>query len=164
MAKSWLMDLYGDFLKLNEHLKNDHNDELCLEWINKCYTNLAKRACKLPKCRTRGDTKNEIKNNILESFGKGNQDTIHQIDTSTEQKCLQSMKHLIGLINKSKVERMYYIYQQGKVISALKKLAPKGCELGCYLHLRGIKYSDSYCCQLVLIHDLNDTHQNLLKC
>ena len=73
------------------------------------------------------------------------------------------MKHLIGLIDKSKVERMYYIYQQGKVILALKKLAPKGCELWCYLHLHGIKYSDSYCRQLVLIHDLIDKHQNLLK-
>ena len=64
MAKSWLTDLYGDILKLNEHLKNDHNDELCLEWNNhfnnKYYTNLAKSACKLPKCRTRGDTKNEL--------------------------------------------------------------------------------------------------------
>ena len=70
------------------------------------------------------------------------------MDTSTEQKCIQSMKHLIGLIDKSKVERMY-IYQQGKVILALKKLAAKGCELWCHLHLREIKYSESYCRQLV---------------
>ena len=34
MAKFWLMDLYGDILKLNEHLKKNHNGELCLEWIN----------------------------------------------------------------------------------------------------------------------------------
>ena len=65
MAKSWLTDLYGEILKLNEHLKKDHNDELCLEWINhfnnKYYNNVAKSACKLPKCLTRGDTKNELK-------------------------------------------------------------------------------------------------------
>ena len=120
MAKSWVTDLFGDILKLKEHLKKDHNDESCLERINhfnnKYYPNVAKSACKLPKCRTRGDKKKRVKKYHLRIFRK-RKSRYHSPDNNVNsKKCIQSIKHLISLIDKSKVERMYYTYQQGKVI------------------------------------------------
>ena len=89
-----------------------------MSWINnfnkKYYTKLTKTVCQIPKRRTRSDTKNELKNLILESYGKGQADSISGIDTTTEQACIESIKTLINLTDKRKVETVNYTYQLGK--------------------------------------------------
>ena len=95
---------------------------------------------------------------------KGQQVEDFVLDISSETTCLKGLKCLGEKVNKTKNEMIYCVYFIGQIIKHLKTSAPQGCELGAYLHMQGIKYSDSYCRALVSLHDLINRRKNLLRC
>ena len=100
----------------------------------------------------------------MESYGIGNESSNVNVDISTLEKCLETIKCLDNNMTNKKREVVFCIFQIGYIIKHIKSSAPKGCGIGFYLNSHGIKYSDSYCRNLILIHDLIEKHKNLLKC
>ena len=157
-----------DISKLNEHIKDNHTDEICAKWIKtfelKYLEPLYKTSTRIPKQKAK-NKKDELKQKMIDTFEIGSpMDLPNPPDLSTVDKCVEAIKNFETHKLKHMKLAMKYLYWIGYLVKALKTAAPKDCNVGFFLHQNGIKYSDSYCRQLVLVHALIDQHQNLLKC
>ncbi len=166
--KATKTDLLSDLCNLSSYLHTNYQqDKTCETFVETFYSKYYPKLVKETKPtlhRTRSTTKRELKDEIVNSFGKGEIPSDYDNDTSTNEKCLEKIKVFENNIAHRKREIVFYIHKIGLILKQLKSSAPKDCGIGMYLNMNGIKYSDSYCRNLILVYELIEKHQNLLKC
>ncbi|XP_053379498.1 uncharacterized protein LOC128548504 [Mercenaria mercenaria] len=168
MDKNTTADLLKDLTELTTHLKDNYKEDFaCQEWAttfsSKYYKKLVD-TCKPTKRQTRSTLKEKLKEEITKSFGQEEVLENFNVDISSEDKCIESIRNLDKQIYRNKRNIVYCTHQIGFIIKNLRSVCPKDCDLGLYFHLRGVHYTDSYCRNLALVYELIEKHKNLLKC
>ena len=159
-----MTEFLQDMLILNNHIAS-HQDPTCTEWIRKFNTKYYGELVSLtrPPRRSRRMTYEELKDQIIKSYNE-NANLNVDIDTSTKEKCVESLQGLENTIAVNKKRTVLCVERQGFIIKFLKSEAPKDCQLGFYLSSNGVMFSDSHCRNLVLLHELIEKHSKLKNC